>query len=124
MQCPVKTPADLLYTHMHKHISLLSASAYLYCLFVAIESMSAYLYTCMSLSLAFTAQPTGCKFLISAKYTFKLPSLLGKAAASLLLVQTALASPAGRCWGNGLIRFTNGWAFVVFAYLTQSEHTS
>lgn len=86
--------------------------------------MSAYLYIYMSLLLAYRAGPTGCKFLISTKYTFKLPSLLGKAAASLLPVQTALACSAGRSWGNGLIRFTNGRALVVFAYLTQSEHTS
>lgn len=108
MQCPVKTPADLLYTHIHRHTSLLSASIYLYCLYVSIQSMSAYLYTYMSLFLAFRAGPTGCKFLISAKYTFTLPSVLGKAAASLLLVQTSLACSAGRSWGNGLIRFTNG----------------
>lgn len=60
----------------------------------------------------------------SAKYTFKLPYLLGKAAASLLLGQAALVCFAGKSWGNGLIRFTNGRAFMVFAYLTQSEHAS
>ena len=60
----------------------------------------------------------------SANYTVKLPSLLCKAAAPLLLVQAALACSAGKSWGNGLIRFTNGRALMVFAYLTQSEHAS
>lgn len=81
--------------------------------------MPAYSYTYMSLLLCRTHRlqiPQLCKI--------HLPSLLGKAAASLLLVQTALACSAGRSWGNGLIRFTNGLALVVFAYLTQSEHAS
>lgn len=88
-------------------------SAYLYLL-------STYLY--LSVSFAFRVGHRGCKFLQFLQNALSSSPLLGEEAALLLLVQAALACSAGKPWGIGLIRFTNGQALVVFAYLTQSEH--
>lgn len=62
--------------------------------------------------------PHLCKIHLQASLSF------GKGSCLISSSSDCSVFSAGKSWGNGLIRFTNGRALVVFAYLTQSEHAS